>query len=147
SGLISVATVLTLLVSAPRRAGRGGLIPCHEARSPGGATAEHGYPLRGGGAPGGGTAVASPQWVAIVSSPARREWALKLARAHERGLAGATAQPEVREVIDQSWRRSARARVDPTGGIAPLVMSGDEAAARWEDSPLRVAEPSLRALL
>ena len=71
----------------------------------------------------------------------------QLARAHERGLAGATAQPEVREVIDQSWRRSARARVDPIGGIAPLVMSGDEAAARWDDSPLRVAEPILRELL
>jgi hypothetical protein len=91
--------------------------------------------------------VASPQWVAIDSSTDRREWALKLARAHERGLAGATAQPEVREVIDQSWRRSARARVDPMSGIAPLVMSGDEATARWESSPLRVAEPILRELL
>jgi hypothetical protein len=91
--------------------------------------------------------LASPQWVAIDSSTDRREWALKLARAHERGLAGARAQPEVREVIDQSWRRSARARVDPIGGIAPLVMSGDEAAARWESSPLRVAEPILRELL
>lgn len=91
--------------------------------------------------------MASPQWVAIDSSTDRREWALKLARAHERGLAGATAQPEVREVIDQSWRRSARARVDPMSGIAPLVMSEDEAAARWEDSPLRIAEPILRELL
>jgi len=87
------------------------------------------------------------QWVAIDSSTDRREWARKLARAHERGLAGATAQPEVREVIDQSWRRSARARVDPIGGIAPLVMSGDEAAERWDESPLRVAEPILRELL
>jgi len=90
--------------------------------------------------------LASPQWVAIDSSTDRREWARKLARAHERGLAGARAQPEVREVIDQSWRRSARARVDPIGGIAPLVMSGDEAAARWEDSRLRVAEPILREM-
>jgi hypothetical protein len=92
-------------------------------------------------------ALASPQWVAIDSSTDRRQWARKLARAHERGLAGATAQPEVREVIDQSWRRSARARVDPIAGVAPLVMSGDEAAARWDDSPLRVAEPILRELL
>jgi hypothetical protein len=91
--------------------------------------------------------VASPQWVAIDSSTDRRAWARKLARAHERGLAGVTAQPEVREVIDQSWRRSARARVDPIDGIAPLVMSADEATARWEDSPLRVAEPILRELL
>jgi hypothetical protein len=91
--------------------------------------------------------LASSQWVAIDSSTDRREWARKLARAHERGLAGATAQPEVREVIDQSWRRSAEARVDPIGGIAPLVMSGDEATARWEDSPLRIAEPILRELL
>jgi len=91
--------------------------------------------------------LASPQWVAIDSSTDRREWARKLARAHERGLAGARAQPEVREVIDQSWRRSARARVDPIDGIAPLVMSADEAAARWDDSPLRVAEPILRELL
>jgi hypothetical protein len=91
--------------------------------------------------------LASPQWVAIDSSTDRRAWARKLARAHERGLAGAIAQPEVREVIDQSWRRSARARVDPIGGIAPLLMSGDEAAARWDDSPLRVAEPILRELL
>jgi hypothetical protein len=92
-------------------------------------------------------ALASPQWVAIDSSTDRRQWARKLARAHERGLAGATAQPEVREVIDQSWRRSARARVDPIAGVAPLVMSGDEAAARWDSSPLRVAEPILRELL
>ena len=88
--------------------------------------------------------MAAPRWVAIDSSTDRREWARALARAHERGLAGATAQPEVREVIDQSWRRSARAHVDPIGGIAPLVMSGDEAAARWDDSPLRLAEPILR---
>jgi GAF domain len=91
--------------------------------------------------------MAASQWVAIDSSTDRRDWARKLARAHERGLAGATAQPEVREVIDQSWRRSTRARVDPIGGIAPLVMSETEAAARWDDSPLRVAEPMLRELL
>jgi hypothetical protein len=91
--------------------------------------------------------LAAPQWVAIDSSTDRREWALKLARAHERGLAGATAQPEVREVIEGSWRRSAAARVDPMGGIAPMVISGDEASARWESSPLRVAEPILRELL
>jgi GAF domain len=89
----------------------------------------------------------APRWVAIDSSTDRREWAATLSRAHERGLAGATAQPEVREVIDQSWRRSVRAHVDPIGGIAPLVMSGDEAAARWDDSPLRLAEPILRELL
>ncbi|OJU83218.1 MAG: hypothetical protein BGO11_14155 [Solirubrobacterales bacterium 70-9] len=77
----------------------------------------------------------------------RRQWARTLRRAHERGLAGATAQPEVREVIDQSWRRSARAQVDPLGGPAPLVISAAEAAARWERSPLRVAEPILRELL
>jgi hypothetical protein len=91
--------------------------------------------------------MAAPKWVAIDSSTDRREWAATLSRAHERGLAGATAQPEVREVIDQSWRRSARAHVDPIGGIAPMVMSGDEAAARWDDSPLRLAEPILRELL
>jgi transcriptional regulator of acetoin/glycerol metabolism len=91
--------------------------------------------------------LSTPQWVAIDSSTDRREWARKLARAHERGLAGVTAQPEVREVIDQSWRRSARAHVDPIGGIAPLVISAAEAKARWEASPLRVAEPLLRELL
>jgi hypothetical protein len=90
--------------------------------------------------------LASSQWVAIDSSTDRRQWARTLRRAHERGLAGATAQPEVREVIDQSWRRSARAHVDPIGGIAPLVMSGEEAAARWDSSPLRVAEPILREM-
>ena len=90
--------------------------------------------------------MASSQWVAIDSSTDRRQWARKLRRAHERGLAGATAQPEVREVIDQSWRRSARAHFDPIGGIAPLVISGDEAAARWDSSPLRVAEPILREM-
>src|ERR1700742_5118710 len=91
--------------------------------------------------------MAAPQWVAIDSSTDRRQWARKLARAHERGLAGATAQPEVREVIEGSWRRSARARVDPMSGIAPMVRSGAEAAARWEGSPLRVAEPILHELL
>jgi hypothetical protein len=91
--------------------------------------------------------MAAPQWVAIDSSTDRRQRARALARAHERGLAGAVAQPEVREVIDQSWRRSARAHVDPIGGIAPLVISSAEATARWEDSPLRVAEPILHELL
>jgi hypothetical protein len=91
--------------------------------------------------------LATPQWVAIDSSTDRRQWARRLRRAHERGLAGAMAQPEVREVIDQSWRRSARARVDPLAGMAPLVISAAEASARWDHSPLRVAEPILRELL
>src|SRR6201996_7100635 len=91
--------------------------------------------------------MAGPQWVAIDSSTDRREWALKLARAHERGLAGATAQPEVREVIEGSWRRSPGGRVAPRGGSARMVMGGGGASARGESSPLRVAEPILRELL
>jgi hypothetical protein len=91
--------------------------------------------------------LAARQWVAIDSSTDRRDWALTLARAHERGLEGATAGPEVRAVIDQSWRRCARSEVDPLNGLAPLAISAEEASRRWEDSPLRLAEPLLRDLL
>jgi hypothetical protein len=91
--------------------------------------------------------MAARQWVAIDSSTDRRNWALTLARAHERGLEGAAAGPEVREVIDESWRRCARSEVDPLNGLAPLAITAAEAERRWDASPLRVAEPLLRDLL
>jgi hypothetical protein len=91
--------------------------------------------------------MAARQWVAIDSSTDRRDWALTLARAHERGLEGADAGPEVRDVIDESWRRCARSELDPLNGLAPLAISAAEAERRWDDSPLRLAEPLLRDLL
>jgi hypothetical protein len=91
--------------------------------------------------------MADKKWVALDSSTDRRSWARTLSRAHERGLAGDMAQSAVREVIGQSWRRSTRSRVDPLHGLAPIVISAEEAEARWVGSPLNIAGPLLSDLL
>jgi hypothetical protein len=87
------------------------------------------------------------QWIAIDSSADRRNWALKLRRAHEMAIHGSEPRPEVRDVISASWRRSARSGVDPDRGLAPVEISAQEAEARWRKSPLSAAEPVMRELL
>ena len=54
----------------------------------------------------------------------------------------------MRAPIEDSWRRSAAAGVDPSGlRIAPIVADADEATARWEIHPLAEMAPLIRACL
>lgn len=91
--------------------------------------------------------MAQEQWVAIDSSTDRPGWARKLARAHDRVLAGNKPAVEIRSVIRDSWSRCSRSGVDAEHGLAPVEISGAEAASRWDASPLRAAEPVLGELL
>ncbi|MDP9187705.1 MAG: GAF domain-containing protein, partial [Actinomycetota bacterium] len=86
-------------------------------------------------------------WVAIDSSTDRDAWARRLARAHDRVLSGHGPQPEVRTLIEDSWRRSSRSGVDPSRGLGQVEISAQEAEERWRTSPLNEAEPVLRDLL
>src|ERR1700743_1947058 len=54
----------------------------------------------------------------------------------------------MRAPMEDSWRRSAAAGVDPSGvRIAPVVADADEATARWEVHPLAETAPLIRACL
>ncbi len=54
----------------------------------------------------------------------------------------------LRGPIEDSWRRSAAAGVDPSGvRIAPVVADVDETTARWEIHPLAETAPLMRACL
>lgn len=95
-------------------------------------------------------------WLAVGSTTDNQGWALSLERARERAfrsgegreqLDGARRQPELRNVVLGSWRRSFAAGVDPEHGLAPTAVSIDDAARRWETHPLACAAPLLRGLL
>lgn len=93
-------------------------------------------------------------WAAIYATADRRAWATQIARARDRLLGagaavagGGQADPDLRPVIVRSWQRSAAAGVDPDHGLAPMDLSGDEVARRWEAHPLAIAVPILRDLL
>ncbi|GAA2402418.1 GAF domain-containing protein [Streptomyces glaucosporus] len=85
-------------------------------------------------------------WLALESGadPAERIGAVR--RAHEAFLTeGAIAAP-VREVIAASWRRSARASVEPDR-LAPVELDEDELAERRATHPLARVMPLFRELL
>ena len=95
-------------------------------------------------------------WLAVDSTTDNQSWALSLERARERALRsgegrgqldGDRRQPELRNVVLGSWRRSLAAGVDPEHGLAPTAVSIDDAARRWETHPLACAAPLLRGLL
>jgi hypothetical protein len=100
---------------------------------------------------------ASPNpWLAVDSTTDNRSWALSLERAREHALRkgagrdqldGDRRQPELRNVVLGSWRRSIAAGVDSEGGLAPQSVSPDDAFGRWETHPLACAAPLLRGLL
>lgn len=70
-----------------------------------------------------------------------------LCRAHEAFVTGADARPPgLREVVAESWRRSADARVTPDG-MAPIGMSDAELAACRDAHPLARVVPLFRELL
>lgn len=86
-------------------------------------------------------------WVAIDASTDRRRWSRDLARIHRRVLDGAEPPATLRAAIAESWRRSATAGVDPERGLAPVMLSAEEAEERWRSHPLSIAESVLRELL
>lgn len=54
----------------------------------------------------------------------------------------------LRGPIEDSWRRSAAAGVDPSGvRVAPVVADEDETTARWEIHPLAETAPLIRSCL
>jgi hypothetical protein len=97
----------------------------------------------------------SNPWLAIDVATAPAQRAREIRRAWESFVGGGwerPAQPDtsrtLRGPIEDSWRRSAAAGVDPSGvRIAPVVADADEATARWEIHPLAETAPLIRACL
>ncbi|HEY6780582.1 MAG TPA: GAF domain-containing protein [Thermoleophilaceae bacterium] len=85
-------------------------------------------------------------WVALEATTDKRERARELVRAHRRVLEGWREDASVRQVIRESWRRSAAAGVDPAVRSAPLRLSDGEIRERLEHGPLSLAPPVLRQL-
>src|SRR5579875_145457 len=93
-------------------------------------------------------------WLAIDAATAPVVRAREVRRAWETFVGGGpgglaqSASVLVREPIVDSWRRSAAAGVDPSGGrMAPVVADADEASARWEINPLAELAPLIRSCL
>ncbi|MFL5859171.1 MAG: GAF domain-containing protein [Solirubrobacteraceae bacterium] len=77
----------------------------------------------------------------------RRAWERFVGGGRDRLAKGGDGVP-LRAPIEDSWRRSAAAGVDPSGvRIAPVVADVDEASARWEVHPLAETAPLIRACL
>jgi hypothetical protein len=96
----------------------------------------------------------SNPWLAIDVATAPAQRAREVRRAWERfvehGWSSDIADESAygREPILASWRRSAAAGVDPSGGrIAPVVADADETSARWEVHPLAELAPLIRSCL
>ncbi|WP_166348885.1 transcriptional regulator [Phytoactinopolyspora limicola] len=90
--------------------------------------------------PGSKHALALPQGV-----DAMQRWR-STARAHETFLNSATAPPELRRVILDSWRRSLSHHVDPDVA-PPIQLDVDELDDARRSHPLREALPVIRRLL
>ena len=96
----------------------------------------------------------SNQWLAIDVATAPAQRAREVRRAWERFVSGGWDRSKrgdgvpMRAPIEDSWRRSAAAGVDPSGvRIAPIVADADEATARWEIHPLAETAPLIQACL
>jgi hypothetical protein len=97
----------------------------------------------------------SNPWLAIDVATAPTQRAREVRRAWESFVGdgwerfrGAAQSGLIRGPIEDSWRRSAAAGVDPSGGqVAPVVVDADEASARWEIHPLADMAPLIRACL
>jgi hypothetical protein len=85
-------------------------------------------------------------WVALEATTDKRERARELAQAHRQVLEGSREDGSVRQVIRESWRRSAEAGVDPGVESAPVRLSDGETHDRLERGPLALAPPILRQL-
>src|ERR1700754_2798875 len=96
----------------------------------------------------------SNPWLAIDVATAPAQRAREVRRAWERFVGGGWDRSKrgegvpMRAPIEDSWRRSAAAGVDPSGlRIAPVVADAEEATARWEIHPLAETAPLIRACL
>ena len=96
----------------------------------------------------------SNPWLAIDVATAPAQRAREVRRAWERFVSGGWERSKrgdgvgLRAPIEDSWRRSAAAGVDPSGvRIAPVVADADETTARWEIHPLAETAPLIRACL
>src|ERR1700759_4208769 len=96
----------------------------------------------------------SNPWLAIDVATAPAQRAREVRRAWERFVSGGWERSKrgegvgMRAPIEDSWRRSAAAGVDPSGvRIAPVVADADETTARWEIHPLAETAPLIRACL
>ncbi len=85
-------------------------------------------------------------WVALEATTDKRERARELAQAHRRVVEDRREDRSVRQVIRESWRRSAEAGVDPAVPSAPLRLSDRETHERLEHGPLALAPAILRQL-
>lgn len=85
-------------------------------------------------------------WVAVDLAADPVAQARLLRRAHEVALSGCGTPPVLRELIVESWRRCMAAGVDPDRP-APMMLSADEAAARFASHPLAAVTPLVRGLL
>ena len=92
------------------------------------------------------TPVRSP-WLAIDAVTDRPAHARSLRRVHDAFHAGHEVAGHVRAVVEQSWARSGEAGIDPSQGLAPIVVDEDAIADRWEHHPLYAVLPVLRDLL
>ena len=97
----------------------------------------------------------SNPWLAIDVATAPAQRAREVRRAWERFVGGGWdrsakrgGDTPLRAPIEDSWRRSAAAGVDPSGvRVAPVVADADETSARWEVHPLAETAPLIRACL
>ncbi|MGW2630466.1 GAF domain-containing protein [Streptomyces chattanoogensis] len=85
-------------------------------------------------------------WLALESGADPVAHTRRVRRAHEAFLAGGTVVPPVRQVVADSWRRSARARAAPDAA-APIELDESALCAYRDRHPLARALPVFRELL
>ncbi|MGI5350821.1 GAF domain-containing protein [Streptomyces sp. CA-250714] len=85
-------------------------------------------------------------WLALEAGADAAERAGQLRRAHERFLTGGAIAAPVRDVVADSWRRCAGARLGPES-MAGVEMDDAGLALRRETHPLARAMPLFRELL
>jgi hypothetical protein len=91
------------------------------------------------------TTVRSP-WVGIDPEVDPVRWARLLRRAHELALSKGTSPSILRELVARSWRRAARAGVDPDGP-APRMLDSAETARALEEHPVAHLLPLVESML
>jgi hypothetical protein len=85
-------------------------------------------------------------WVGVDLAADQVAWARLLRRAHDVVLSGRGRPAVLRDVVAQSWARSASAGVDPERP-APTVLDEVETEQRLAAHPLAAAVPSVRGML
>jgi transcriptional regulator of acetoin/glycerol metabolism len=85
-------------------------------------------------------------WLALDVATDPVAHARRLRRAHDRVVNGG-ADPDVRNLVAESWRRSLAAGVGPDADGAPLVLREDELEGARESSPLAQAVTAIADVL